>query len=71
VPTLTREEVTIRGEGNTLYVDTKKEIIMRLKKGLQNEEPTDGSWKVCSRKILCNRVKMCVVVVSKTLVTRL
>jgi hypothetical protein len=36
--TLTGEEVTIRREGNTLYVDTKKEIIMKLRKGLQNEE---------------------------------
>jgi hypothetical protein len=45
---------------------------MRLRKGLQNEESTDGPWKVCSRKILCDHVKMCAVVtVSKTLVTRL
>jgi hypothetical protein len=30
--TLTGEEVTIRREGNTLYVDTKKEIMsLRLK----------------------------------------
>jgi hypothetical protein len=50
--------------------NTKKEI-MRLRKGLQNEESTDGSWKVCSCKILCNRVNMCVIAVSKMLVTRL
>jgi hypothetical protein len=32
---------------------------MRLRKGLQNEESTDGSWKVCSRKILCDRQDVC------------
>jgi hypothetical protein len=44
---------------------------VRLRKGLKNEESTDGSWKVCSHKILCDHVKMCVVAVSKALVTKL
>jgi hypothetical protein len=44
---------------------------MRLRKGLQHEESTDGSWKVCLHKILHDHVKMCVVAVSKMLVTRL
>ncbi len=57
---------TWRVECNGIMGDAKKEII-RLRKGLQNEESTDGSWKVCLCRIPRNCVKVCAVVVSKML----
>jgi hypothetical protein len=53
VPTLTREEVTIKREERWCSSCTKKEI-MRLKKGSTNE----GSWSVLLGLILsCDNSK--------------